>query len=243
MLKLVDARPFVLFLQTMESVESWITQIKHLHLHGSKSWPLQLTINNSSYWERYNLINTWLILANSMQIQFLFFGQFWSPPVLSAYYSPFSKYHRFLTLINAFLHGMGKIVSELWDHYHSILSEIFPKNGSITFLIAQILMRSDQSLCKFCHIPAWDVHNMGSIIVLSHSALAQFNPKMKFLRTFLRRKHSTWTLSIYIWPIFLSHSVWRLDTYAVAFWVVFVVIVVLHLHCVNRGYFYFLFWR
>ena len=41
----------------------------------------------------------WCAHANPISV----FGRFWSPRVISAYYTPFSKSLRFLTLINAYL--------------------------------------------------------------------------------------------------------------------------------------------
>ena len=41
-----------------------------------------------------------------------FSGRFLSPRVFEAYYTPFSKSHRFLTLINAFLRRWRK---KAWD--------------------------------------------------------------------------------------------------------------------------------
>ena len=50
----------------------------------------------------------WCAHADSISV----FGRFWSPRVISAYYSPFSKSCRFLTLINAFLSLRRK---KVWD--------------------------------------------------------------------------------------------------------------------------------
>ena len=46
------------------------------------------------------------------QNHFLFSGRFWSPRVISAYYTRLSKSRRFLTLINAFLRLRRK---KAWD--------------------------------------------------------------------------------------------------------------------------------
>ena len=57
--------------------------------------------------------HTWIILVKCAHRDSISgFGRFCSPCVFSAYYTPFSKSRRFLTLINVFLHLRHK---KAWD--------------------------------------------------------------------------------------------------------------------------------
>ena len=104
----------VLNLQIMESAESVITQFNlHLQIHSSKSTNLKLAVilivlNQRDVFSYFIHNSFGELHADSISV----FGRFWSPRVISAYYSPFSKSCRFLTLINAFLRLRRK---KAWD--------------------------------------------------------------------------------------------------------------------------------
>ena len=69
------------------------------------------------------------------QNHFLFSGRFWSPGVISVYYTLFSKSRRFLTRINAFLHLWCK---KAWDGRKSAVQESRTTELIVIFLHVHI---------------------------------------------------------------------------------------------------------